>query len=199
MSLSIGLVAIQSVHFPRAFLRMDGSNVTQFQGEGSGTVNCQFYRDGDFPIPNIGNNEVFELIPLSGDDLIFGIRSLNYPTAFLRIDGSNVTQFQGGGSGTVNCQYYSSGTYPNEGQTFELLLLGRGVIIQNVQYYYIQSGSFLELGNVFVRMDGSKVTQSDPGGSGTVNCQFYAGGTPVSVQDYELFKFIPLTSYPGPW
>jgi hypothetical protein len=96
---SIILVAIQSVRFPSAFLRINGSNVTQSEDGGSGIVNCQFYQQGSVPIPNIGNSghigniEVFELIaipevPNNG----FAIRSLNYPSAFLRIDGSNVAQ-----------------------------------------------------------------------------------------------------------
>jgi hypothetical protein len=65
---SIALVAIQSVRFLQAFLRMDGSGVTQSQGSGSGTVNCQFYQgDGNPPpAPNVGVLEAFELIPILG-------------------------------------------------------------------------------------------------------------------------------------
>jgi len=59
-------IAIQSVTFSNTtrsvFLRMDGSNVTQYQGAGSGTVNCQFYAPGTLPVPEIGNLEAFELI-----------------------------------------------------------------------------------------------------------------------------------------
>ena len=90
--MAIGLVVIQSVAFPNVFLRMDG---------GSGTVNCQYYEQPgglyqfNYPIPDIGNDEVFELIPLAEIEGGYGgyeIRSLSSPQAFLRIDGSNVTQ-----------------------------------------------------------------------------------------------------------
>ena len=37
-----GQYSIQSVKFPRAYLRMDGSNVRSFSGYGAGTVNAQY-------------------------------------------------------------------------------------------------------------------------------------------------------------
>jgi phospholipase C len=186
-------VAIQSVRFPSAFLRMDGSNVTQFQGEGSGTVNCQFYERGTLPnSSDPGNYEVFNLFPIPGAPSGgFAIYSANFRSAFLRIDGSNVTQFQAGGSGTINCQYYNSPwMYPTVGD-YEFLILTQ-VIVRNLpqDVYYIRSGPFQ---NVFLRIDGSSVSQSQGGGSGTVNCQYYSSGTsPESDQDDELFYIIPL-------
>ena len=60
---SIGLVAINSVRFPNAFLRIDGSNVTQSEGAGSGTINCQYYLPGTTP-SSIGDYEVFNIIYL---------------------------------------------------------------------------------------------------------------------------------------
>ena len=36
------VTTIASVRFPNAFLRMDGSGVTQPEGSGGGVVNCQF-------------------------------------------------------------------------------------------------------------------------------------------------------------
>ena len=42
-------------------------------------------------------------------------------SVFLRIDGSNVTQFQGGGSGAVNGQFYPSGGEPNSPADYETL------------------------------------------------------------------------------
>lgn len=176
---------------------MDGSGVTQSSGGGGGTVNCQFYAQGNLPVPNIGNDEVFELIPVpqvSSD--AYAIRSMNYSSSFLRIDGSGVTQSSGGGSGKVNCQFYASGSYPTSVNDFELLVLGQ-VNIGGATHYYIRSGPFQ---SAFLRMDGSEVTQSEGAGSGTVNCQFYAVGTaPNSVADFELFNIIPLQNYPGPW
>ena len=124
MSDPISLVAIRSARFPSAFLRMDGSNVTQFQNGGSGTVNCQYYEQGSLPTPSIGNDEVFELIPLNPEENgngRFAIRSLSWG-AFLRIDGSQVTQFQSGGSGTVNCQWYPGPEpFPTNVQQYEAL------------------------------------------------------------------------------
>jgi uncharacterized protein YodC (DUF2158 family) len=197
MSLSIGLVAIQSVPFSSAFLRIDGSNVTQSEGGGGGTVNCQFYPQGIVPVPNIGNDEVFELIPIPGVNNGFAIRSVNYSSAFLRIDGSNVTQFEGSGSGVVNCQFYSSGSYPTSGLDYELLIIGVPTMpVIQPDVYYIRSGPFP---NAYLRMDGSTVTQSQGAGSGIVNCQYYSNTGPGSAQAYELFKIIPLQSYGGPW
>jgi len=194
---SIGLVAIQSVMFPNAFLRMGASNVTRSEGGGSGTVNCQYYdqsKGPNYPSPNIGNDEVFELIPLGGLSTGpgYAIRSLNYPQAFLRIDGSNVTQFEGAGSGVVNCQYYSGGSYPqNNSSDDEHFIIASAVLAteSHPTYYYIQSGRFQ---NAFLRIDGSNVTQSEATGSGTVNCQNYPGTTPSSIEDDEVFNIIYL-------
>jgi hypothetical protein len=195
----IALVAIQSVPFPNAFLRMDGSAVTQFNGHGSGTVNCQFYdyQQGDQPIAIVESYEVFELILLPAGFGGFGLRSVRFSSAFLRIDGSGLTQLEGSGGGTVNCQYYGSGVYPvGDGSNTEVLIVGQQTI-GGVVYYSIQSNAYQ---NAFLRMDGSQVNWLSPNGSGTVNCQFYPSGSgPTSTQAYELFNIIPLTSYAGPW
>jgi hypothetical protein len=187
---SIGLVAIQSVRFPNAFLRMDGSNVTQGAGGGGGTVNCQYYPSGSYPVPSIGNKEVFDLIPLPGEDAGYAIRSLNYANVFLRMDGSHVTQSEGGGSGTVNCQSYPTGSYPqNNSSDYEHFLIGP--VFGESTYYYIFSGLFQQ---AFLRIDGSNVTQSQADGSGTVNCQYYPpGASASSPDDYEVFNIIYLT------
>jgi uncharacterized protein YodC (DUF2158 family) len=197
---AIALVAIQSVRFPNAFLRMDGSNVTQSEGGGSGTVNCQFYESGQLPIPNIGNDEVFELIPLGelSTGPGYAIRSLTRPQAFLRMDGSNVTQFEGAGSGTVNCQYYFGGDYPsNNSSDSEHYIISLSVLAtqSHGNYYSIIWGRDTQ---VFLRMDGSQVTQFEAGGSGTVNCQYYGTGGPQSANDYEVFNIIYLTPPSAP-
>ena len=187
---SIGLVAIQSVRFPNAFLRMNGSGV-QFNDGGSGQVNCQYYSQGGVPVPNIGNDEVFELIPLGGHAGAYAIRSLNYPNAFLRMDFSNASR-SANGSGIVNCQYYSSGDYPTDNSgDYEHFLIAVAVdaTASDPAYYSIMSGPF----GVFLRIDGSKVTASNANGSGTVNCQVYSSGTyPSSVEEYEVFNIIYL-------
>jgi len=37
-----GSVSLQSAQYPNVFVRLDGTHTTTFQGDGSGTVNCQF-------------------------------------------------------------------------------------------------------------------------------------------------------------
>jgi hypothetical protein len=190
---SIGLVAIRSAKYPNAFLRMDGADVNKHNGGGSGTVNCQFYNQKDpnvnnrLPVASIGNYEVFDLIPLGSRRGAYAIRSLNFPNAFLRIDGSNVHPSQSG-SGLVNCQYYSSGDYPTDNSAdYEHFIVKevneRG---PNPPYYLIQSGHF----QVFLRIDGSNVT-FNKAGSGTVNCQV-ASDSPT-IDDLEVFNIIYLT------
>jgi hypothetical protein len=187
-------IAIQSVNFSNTnrsvFLRMDGSNVTQFQGAGSGTVNCQSYAPGTLPVPEIGNFEAFELISIPNAGV--AIRSVNFPNAFLRLNGSGVTASEGVGVGTVNCQYYSDGMYPNsqsDWEVFELLnLLESTPAIEDIQS--LKSTAFPQ---VFLRMDGSSVNGFSGGGSGTVNGQFYPpGGEPNTPADYETLKIIYL-------
>jgi hypothetical protein len=178
-------IAIQSVNFSNAsksvFLRMDGSNVTQTQGAGSGTVNCQFYTPGTVPVPEIGNFEAFELIsiPNVGGS---AIRSVNFPNAFLRIDGSGITAPQIPGVGTVNCQYYAPGTYPNSLADYEVFHVTQGQPVGS-----IESAPFPR---VFLRMDGSAVNAPSGGGSGTVNGQFYPLGGPSIPVEYEALNII---------
>lgn len=53
--------AIRSFYFANAYLRVEGSGVTSFRGNGSGTVNCQYYDfdAGALPQWAPGNSEVF--------------------------------------------------------------------------------------------------------------------------------------------
>lgn len=106
-----GAYAIRSTVSANAYLRMDGSAVTQFNDNGSGTVNCQYYPNGSQPQVTPGNDEVFELVSIAGTPG-FAIRSINYPNAYLRVDGADVTSRRGNGAGIVNCQYYAPGTQP---------------------------------------------------------------------------------------
>ena len=89
-----GNYAFESLQFPNVFLRMDGSQVTEFKDAGAGTVNGQF---------GFGAYEAFKL-KLNPDGL-FSIQSVQFPQAFLRIDGRQVTSFNGAGSGVVNAQF----------------------------------------------------------------------------------------------
>jgi len=162
---------IRSATSPNAHLRMDSSKVTGFNGAGSGTVNCQYYGPGSEPQFQAGNDEVFLLVP-TADGTAFAIRSTVSANAYLRMDGSRVTQFNGGGSGTVNCQYYAQGTQPQvaagNDEVFHL------VPIPDSPAFAIRSISYP---NAYLRLAGDEVTAFRGNGSGAVNCQYYAPGT----------------------
>jgi hypothetical protein len=183
-------IAIQSMNFSNTqrsvFLRMDGSNVTQNEGGGSGTVNCQFYQPGTRPVPEVGNFEAFELISTA---YAVAIRSVTFPNAYLRLDASGVAAPQGTGVGTVNCQYYSPGTYPNTQSEWEIFALVE--LVQPPQES-IQSLESTAFPHVFLRMDGSAVNGFSLEGSGTVNAQFYPSSTPEIPTEYEALNIIYL-------
>ena len=200
----ISFVAIQSVHFSNSvdgsvFLRMDGSNVT---GPGEvGTVSCYRYAPGLLPVPEIGNFEVFELItlPPSGEVLPNGgyaIRSVNFPNAFLSLNGLGLTSSHRNGAGTVNCQYAPSGWYPPGAPSlapflalsmiFELLESPNTADPASMEV--IQSLQSIVTPQVFLRMaiDASS-------GVSMVNCQWYPPYVIPSIDgDYEALKIIYL-------
>jgi hypothetical protein len=152
------VVAIRSKQFPHAHLRMDGSGTTEFAADGAGAVNCQF---------TIGPFERFRLI--QQDDGSVAIASTQFANVFLRMDGSAVTQFNTSGSGIVNCQF-GIGSF----ERFRLLPQGDGsVAIGSIQFP-----------NVFLRMDGTGVTQFTASGSGVINCQ-------ATIGPFEKFQLIP--------
>ena len=142
-------VNLGSAAFTNVFLRMDGSGVTQPLGSGTGTVNCQF---------GIGPWEQFRLEPQANGTV--AIASVAFPNVYLRMDGSGVIQPLGSGAGTVNCQF---GIGPWE--QFRLEPQANGTVA-------IASVAFP---NVYLRMDGSGITQPLGSGAGTVNCQFGIG------------------------
>ena len=85
---------IESHLFPNVFLRLDGRNVTSYVPEGSGIVNAQF------------TAKSYEKFVLQQDtNGRYTIQSALFPNALLRIDGRNVKEFTGSGSGVVNAQY----------------------------------------------------------------------------------------------
>ncbi len=96
------------------------------------------------------------------------IRSASYTNVYLRMDGTGVTT-TGPGGGTVNCQY---GTSTKEKYRARAQADGS---------YSFESVAFPR---VYLRMDGTGVTTTGPGG-GTVNCQFLAG-TPGAYEKYKL-------------
>lgn len=159
--------AIGSTAFTNVFLRMNGSGVTQHLTTGGGIVNCQFGHL-DF--------EAFDIIPVgmapslainAGQKTIpFAVRSREFGT-FLRMDGSEVTQFVVGGSGTVNCQF-DVGT----SEVFNFVPRGEQFFIRSVQFRQAN-----------LRMDGSGVSVGTANGGGKVNCQF-------GVRAAEVFKIV---------
>jgi len=157
---------IRSATSPNAFLRIDGSQVNSSNPFGSGTVNCQYYGPGSQPQNQAGNDEVFGLVPLGGT--VFAIHSIASPNAYLRMDGSGVAEFNGNGSGIVNCQYYTEGILPQPAagndEAFELVSIPDSPVFAIRSFYYA---------NAYLRIDGSGVTSYRGIGSGIVNCQYY--------------------------
>ncbi|WP_327090202.1 hypothetical protein OIE66_06155 [Nonomuraea sp. NBC_01738] len=96
-----GSVTLESVAFPKVYLRMDGSTVTTTTDSGSGRVNCQY--------GNPGTYEKFHVRDQADGSV--ALESAAFPKVFLRVDGAAVTSYQGPGSGTVNCQYGGAGPY----------------------------------------------------------------------------------------
>ena len=79
------IYTIQSVAYPGVYLRMDGSDLTDYYDPG-GFVNLQY---------GVTDKEKFKIV-YNGEKGMFCIESLKYPLVFLRTDG---------GSNIVNCQY----------------------------------------------------------------------------------------------
>ena len=92
--------------------------------------------------------------------MVVTIQSVQFPNVFLRLDGSGVTRNIAAGVGTVNCQF-TAGPY----EKFILRAYGQ-------DQFSIES---LQFPNVFLRMDGIRVTSFQGAGSGTVNGQFGTG------------------------
>jgi hypothetical protein len=156
--LTTQVVTVASAYFPNVHLRLDGSAVTQFVSDGGGTVNCQ---------SGAGAWERLRLRPQP--DGTVAIASAEFDNVYLRLDGSAVTQFDNAGRGVVNCQF-GVGTW----ERFRIQSLADGTVV-------ISSAQF---NGVYLRVDGSGVTQFSGAGGGTVNCQLGFG-------PWERFNLIP--------
>jgi phospholipase C len=91
---------------------------------------------------------------------VVAIGSAYFNDVHLRLDGSTVTQFAGTGGGTVNCQF-GVGAW----EKLRLQPQADGTIA-------IASAQF---DNVYLRLDGSAVTQFSGDGGGLINCQLGVG------------------------
>ena len=90
-------VVIESVQWENVYIRLAQGNLTQFQGEGGGTVNCQF---------GSGAWTKFTL-KKEGPSGVYSIVSVAFPRLRIRVDGKDVTKCSSDGDGTVNCQFYA--------------------------------------------------------------------------------------------
>lgn len=140
--------------------RQDGTYV--------GTVSGTSQLDG-YSLAIGTSNYQFATAPYQTPSNPVAIGSQAFPNVYLRMDGQGVTS-TATGSGTVNCQ---SGT-PGAWEKFILVQQAGGT-------FAIQSAQF---SNVYLRMDGSSVTQFVPGGGGIVNCQYGPAA-------YERFNLLP--------
>lgn len=150
-----GPIRLLSVQFPSVCVRLDGNGVTQPVGPGGGVVNAQYVNQPDasgFPY------EQFNVEPQADGSVAFA--SVAFPGVYLRMDGSGVTQPAGPGAGVVNCQY---GAGPWE--CFN-------IVWQADCQAAIASVAFP---GVYLRLDGSGVTEPTGPGGGVVNCQYNAG------------------------
>lgn len=157
------VINILSAQFPSVCLRMDAKTVSGMTPSGSGIVNCQFVSD---PFDQAFPWEKFRLV--SQSDGTVAIWSVAFPKAFLRMDGTGVTQFSAGGGGTVNAQG-GVGAW----EKFHLRPQG-GLRVA------IESAAFP---GVFLRMDGNGVTAPTGPGAGKVNCQ-------VGAHSWERFYLV---------
>ena len=153
-----GTVAIQSVAYPGVYLRLDGREVTQPVGPGAGVVNCQF---------GVGAWEKFRMEPQPDGTVAFA--SAAFPGVYLRMDGRDVKERMDNGGGIVNCQ---SGAGPWE------KFVVRPALTEQITL------SCPTFPGVYLRMDGSGLTQPLDAGGGTVNCQYGA-------HSWEQLQIVP--------
>jgi hypothetical protein len=173
-------IFIRSAAFPHVHLRMDRTRVTGFNGNGSGVVNCQYYADAGTE-PADTSFEAFDLVivpaPGQPSGVAFAFRStVAGESVFLRLDG---------GTGTVNCQFYSQGSQPEavEGndEVFQI------VPIPGSPVFAIQALNPVNGQNAFLRMDGSGLNAWSGTGAGTVNSQILAEGALPATDGLEAF------------
>jgi len=156
-------IFIRSAAFPHVHLRMDRTLVTGFNGNGSGTVNCQYYADkGTEPADT--SYEAFYLVSIPAPNGgAFAFQStVQGEAVFLRMDG---------GTGTVNCQFYPQGSQPEvdkkNDEAFQI------VPIPGSPVFAIQSAN-PNWPNAYLSMDGSQMDGWQGRGGGSVSSRSLA-------------------------
>ena len=169
---------LESVTFSNIFVRCRGTAVKEFQGSGSGLVNCQY---------GAGSSEQFYIYPPEMPPSLATdcktphkvvIESAKWNGVYIRLDGTGINQFLGSGGGTVNCQYGA-----NIYETFYLKEEDKPGV------YSIVSAAFP---HCRIRVHGQGVTKLSGPGGGTVNCQYYDNVTSpamdlekIEISDFE--------------
>ena len=154
---ALNSVTIQSVKFPQVYMRCNGDGVVAPVGSGGGQVNCQYTPPLSY--------EHFHIYPLAMKPSLAPpsaypvlILSARWDNVYIRMDGSKMTQPNGGGGGIVNCQY--------GGRTYERYYFRK----EKGKTYSFRSMVFP---HCYLRLDGTGVTKHTGPGGGTVNCQYY--------------------------
>jgi phospholipase C len=142
-------IRFRSAQFSNVYLRIDGTGVTHPVAPGAGVVNCQY---------GAGPWETHELV--IHQDGTVSIASTAFPNVFLRLDGSGLTRPVAPGGGVANCQY-TAGPYEK--------------FLMTPQPNGSAALASVAFPGVFLRLDGTGVTQPSGSGGGTVNGQFSAG------------------------
>ena len=149
--------ALKSVQFPNAYLRCDGNGVTRPEGNGGGTVNCQYNPPKSYEKFYICPVQVTPSLAIPTVCTVV-IESAQFKDVFIRLDGSGMKKFEGPGGGVVNCQFRQR-SY----ERFEMHKNPNGAFV-------FQSVSFP---HCLIRLNGSGVVKFEGAGSGIVNCQYY--------------------------
>ena len=142
------------------YLRCDGTDVNKFEGAGSGIINCQYKPLGSWETFFVYPVEVTPSLAVEQTYIVV-LQNYYWQNTFLRLDGSDMTQFTWNGGGVVNCQW--SGV---PAQSYESFILKQ----ERNGSYFFRSVAFP---HCYIRLDGNGVTSHTDYGGGVVNCQYY--------------------------
>ena len=111
------------------------------------------------------------------------ISSVQFPGAYLRMDGTGVTADLNSGGGAVNCQYGASAL-----ETFQIQWVAGGINLASVSFP-----------GLYLRMDGTGVTARLKFGGGTVNCKYGASAWETFTLEWQPDGTVAIASvqFPG--